>query len=144
MKTRIHALAEWLLAALFLLTICLIFAPEARAQDVTVPANTIILSPDAQNFVLTLLGKLIESHPWLATVIAFVGSMRLWAKPVFTALHALTELTPSKFDDGLWAMVHRFFVENPVGRFLAYLLDWLGSVKITPPAKPTEPTAGTG
>lgn len=133
-----------------LLALCsLLLAPcslLAQASDVAAAAAVPaalgpVLPVEAQNFILELLGKLMISHPWVATLVAVLGSMRLWAKPVFSLVHTIIDATPSKYDDGIWAALYAFFTVNPVGKFLAYLLDWFASVKITPaaPVTPREP-----
>ena len=137
MKTQNHTRLVGLLLLAFL---SLLLAPcSLLAQDAAPIATTIVLPPEAQNLILTVLGKLMESHPWVATVIAVLGSMRLWAKPVGSLVHSIIEITPSKYDDGIWASAYKFLTEHPFGKFLAYLLDWIGSVKIAPPAPPAPP-----
>lgn len=127
-----------LLKRLFVLAallVPLLLIPATYAQNpAPVQPETQVLSPETQNFILNLLTVLVAKYPWLATVITVIGSMRLWAKPVFSALHALTDITATKWDDGLWSRMYVFFTQHPMGRILAYLLDWLGSVKIQPPA----------
>lgn len=122
---------------LALVALAFLFAPLGLlAQDSApaAPAAAVApVSPEAQGFILSLITEAVAKWPWLAVVVAFVGSMRLWAKPVFSAVHTIIELTPTKWDDGLWAKVFDFFTRNPVGISLAWLLDWLGSVKIVPP-----------
>jgi len=129
MKTMIKLLLAAILGTLL--------ATAAFAQA---PAP-IVITPvpvEASNFILELLFKLAAAHPWVATIITVVGTMRVWAKPVFAAVHALIEVTPSRYDDGVWNLAYRFFTEHPVGKTLAWLLDYLASVKISPPAKPPE------
>lgn len=124
-----------------IIAVCALLAiPSSYAQNVT-PVQvdtqvTQLLTPETQNFVLNILTVLVAKYPWLATLIAVVGSMRLWAKPVFSALHALALLTPNKWDDGLWDKLNVFFTETNAGKFLAYLLDWFASIKVVPPTTP--------
>lgn len=133
MKTNRTSILVGLLAVL-----CLLFAPVFLFAQEAVPVVP-VLPADAQNFILDLLGRLMVSHPWVATLVAVLGSMRLWAKPLFSLIHTIVDATPSKTDDGLWATAYAFFTVNPVGKFIAYALDWFASVKITPPAKPADP-----
>lgn len=131
MKNYIHLLLA-VLAALFVATFAL-------AEDVA--ASGAPLSNEAQGFILSLLTSAVVKWPVLSTLVAFVGSMRLWAKPLFSLVHSVIELTPSKWDDDLWAKAYDFFTANPVGKTLAWLLDWLGSVKVVPPgAQPRQQT----
>jgi hypothetical protein len=108
----------------------------AHAQEITAaPEMPITLTPEAQNFVLDLFTGLIAKYPVLATLVAILGSMRVWAKPFFSAVHALVQLTPSKTDDGWWASAYDFFTLTPTGKTLAWLLDYVASIKLVPPAK---------
>lgn len=128
------------LIAVAVLFCALLSIPATYAQSVApVQGDTQVsqlLTPETQNFVLNILTVLVAKYPWLATIIAVVGSMRLWAKPVFSALHALALLTPSKWDDGLWERLNTFFTDTAAGKFLAYLLDWFASIKVVPPTTP--------
>lgn len=132
----------FILAATAILGFALL-APVTSAQEVATQDNakiveTIVLDASAQNVVLDLLLALVERFPWMATVITILGSMRLWAKPAVSLIHSIIELTPSKWDDGIWARTYRFLTETTAGKFLAYLLDWFTSVKL-PPKKPANP-----
>lgn len=118
----------------------LLVVPAIYAQTV-LPVQpdahaSFVVPTEAQNFVIQFLTGLIAKHAWLATLITVIGSMRLWAKPVFSALHAFALLTPSTWDDGLWEKVNNFFTNTAVGKFLAYLLDWFTSIKVVPPSTP--------
>jgi hypothetical protein len=92
-----------------------------------------VLSPDATNFLTGLLQTALVKYPVLTTIVTLVGSMRVWAKPVFSILHQIVDLTPTQADNDFMAKLLTFFQHNPVGRVLAYLLDWLASVKVNPP-----------
>jgi len=121
----------------FLLLAALVFFgwhAVSFAQTPATDATALTLSPDTQNVILSVLTKLMASHPWVATLLAFMGTMRAWAKPVSSLVHSIVDLTPSKTDDSLLNSVTSFFTDTPLGRFLAYLLDWLTSIKIQPPA----------
>ena len=120
---------------LFAAFVGLFLATFAFAQDPTAPVS---IPPDAQNFILNFFVTLAASHPWVATVITVLGSMRLWAKPLFGFVHSVIEMTPTKTDDGFWAAAYDFFTVNPLGKTLAWLLDFVGSIKIVPPAPPVK------
>lgn len=144
MKTNIKSIWPMILLALF--AAVFILPIPASAQNIIVDStpNFIAaptLSPATQNFILGLLTTLAAKYPFVATLIGILGTMRLWAKPAFSFIHSIVDLTPTMADDGWWSKAYSFFTTNPVGKFLAYLLDWLGSIKLTPPAKPaTAPT----
>lgn len=90
------------------------------------------MNPDQiQAFVLTFA----QSHPAVASLIAFMGACRVAAKPISSIVHGIVELTPSQRDDGLLTSFLAWF-QTPLGIKVAYGLDWLTSIKIVPPAKP--------
>lgn len=72
-----------------------------------------------------------SEHPTLATMIVLMGSMRMFAKPVVSAIRQIIVLTPSKADD-VWLdkMEKKGWV-----KVLLYVLDWVSSIKITPKKK---------
>lgn len=145
MKNKTPAFLWMFIAALAAIGIGLII-PAASAQavinvaDGTMPALAPSTPVGADNPVLVLLGDLAVKYPLIATVIAVLGSMRLWAKPVFSAVHALVELTPSKADDGWWAGIYNYLTNTPSGRTLNWVLDYVASIKVVPPTKKAEPT----
>lgn len=121
------------LAGLFCLFAAFAFAQTGNAT-VAAPAVAVAdnpLSAGAQSFIVAFA----QSHAWLASLIALMGSMRLWAKPVFSFIHAVVDLTPSKSDDTVLGNVLLWF-STPTGSKVAYVIDWLTSIKI---AKPTTP-----
>lgn len=95
-----------------------------------------------ENFLPGVLTGLIAKFPWLASVILFMGSMRMWAKPVFAGLHALVAMTPTKTDDGYWQKFTTF-LQSPAGAWLHWLLDYVCSIKLVPPPKPVETKPGS-
>lgn len=155
-------LPSFLLAAL-ILAIILLIGPRCHASDPALtigpaseivathpPTPTPIVGPlpasptltatatdalpvEDQNLVLGFLLKLIGTHPWIATVIAFMGICRTGAKPIFSFIHFVVDTTPSKSDDGLLNSVCLWFTVNPIGRSLAFLIDWFTSIKIVAP-----------
>lgn len=90
------------------------------------------------DLILGALAVLAQKYPWVATIITILGSMRLWAKPLFSLIHTIVDLTPTKTDDTMWAKVHSFLTDTAIGKSLSYLLDWIGSIKVTPPAPKPE------
>lgn len=112
---------------------------SAFAQADAVPATTEVgfqMPPEVDNIVLAVFTKLVVKYPWLATVIAFIGAARLWAKPLSSMVHHFVELSPTKRDDDWLKAFISFFHENAVGRVLAYLLDWFTSIKLQVPNYP--------
>ena len=112
--------------------------PVAAAIDagsVITAQPTSIFTPETENIILGFFLKLAQDHGWLATLLAVMAMMRLWAKPVSSIIHQVVDLTPTTWDNGVLNSFARFFNENALGRVLAYVLDWLTSIKITPPAR---------
>ena len=112
------------------------------AQDVIAdPTPAITASPsdflpvEAQNIALKFIFDLATEHAWLATLISIMGLARVFAKPTFTFIHAIIDLTPSPKDDGILASLTTFFAENWIGRIIAYVIDWTTSIKIVSPSR---------
>lgn len=75
-----------------------------------------------------------ERHPWLVTALAVIATLRLVFKPLMSAAHVFVRSTPGTADD---AMLDR--VEHSTAfRIFAWLLDYLGSIKVGP-QKPDTP-----
>lgn len=107
---------------------------HVSAQSITA-GPTDVIPVEAQNFILGWLFKLSQVHPYVATLIAIMGSARVWAKPLFSFIHWIIDLTPSGADNAVFDRLVAWF-HTPLGSKVAYLLDWAFSIKIIPPAKP--------
>lgn len=78
-----------------------------------------------------------QSHAWLATIIALVGTLRLIFKPIVTAVEIYVKNTPKTEDD---AIVEK--VEASIWwKILYWLLDWGASIKAGTQAAATTTTA---
>lgn len=89
----------------------------------------------AQPFIVGLAAK----YPWLVSLLAVVATLRLVFKPIMSAVEAYVKSTPSATDDEWVAKAQH----SPAFRAFAWVLDYLGSVKVGPQftAKPkAEPT----
>lgn len=135
-----NSLLRLLLTVSFFAVIFGVMMIPAHAQTVVDPATPVatdIVIPDAlSNWLLAFIVKLAAAHPIIATIISIMGSARVWAKPVMSLIHNFVELSPSKRDDGILTSILEFFNANPIGRFLAYLIDWFTSIKIQVPNYP--------
>lgn len=69
---------------------------------------------------------LFSDHPVFMTVLSVVGALRLLNKPLFSLLHAVVEVTPTKSDNELLAKVEA----SKAYKWFVYLLDWFASVKV--------------
>jgi len=115
---------------------CLGTVAHAAALDsaaTITAAPTTVIDPATQNSVLGFFLDLAIHHAWFATVLSIMGLSRVWAKPLSSFIHFVADLTPSPYDNGIINSAMLFFTTNPIGKFLAYLFDWLTSIKITPP-----------
>lgn len=127
------------IALLFVACLTLTFAATAFAQVsdtvdviVTTPPPNPEIAKAVENFLPGFLSGLVEKYPWLATVIVFMGAMRIWAKPVITGIQAIVRMTSTTADDTWW---DRFttFLQSPAGAWLHWLLDYTCSIKLVKP-----------
>lgn len=70
-------------------------------------------------------------------VILIVGSARILIKPAMALFKAVTEVTPSKKDDELYAKVEK----SKALKAVIFGLDWLMSIKWPEPKKVEAPQA---
>jgi len=94
-----------------------------------------VIPADVQVIVLGFIAELAKSHPWIATLISVMGLCRIFAKPIFSFIHAIIDLTPSTKDDGVLASLSKFFAEHWLGKVITYLIDWTTSIKIVSPSR---------
>ncbi len=78
------------------------------------------------SWLLPLLEQYAQQYPWLATVVFVMGSFRLFLKPVMSIIEAVVGLTASPKDDEFLAKV----LDHKAYKAVAYVLDWLGSIKL--------------
>lgn len=80
-----------------------------------------------------LIDLLTGQHGWLSSVFAWVGALRLAAKPITAAIDdgmhkAIVRAVESDEQDDD-RLVERL-LGNPAYRTVAFLLDWLTSIKL--------------
>lgn len=107
-------------------------AIDDGGNPVVIPGNP-ITPPDLSAQVAVFLGGLVVAHPWIALVLAFMGSMRFWAKPASLALHKYVASTASTADDQLLERVERSVWYTAFW----FVVDWLTSIKL--PARASTP-----
>lgn len=121
---------------LFLLT-------KAQAQTATADQSSAALSATidtaaavAQPFIVTFA----QQHPWLVTLLALIATARLVFKPIVSAVEAYVRSTPQTTDDEFVDKV----THSRGFKIVAWLLDYLGSIKVGPQfkaqPKPATPT----
>lgn len=126
-----------ILLAMFALLAVSLFAQDAEAIPKAIPVAEAYGGGDevAPNVALDFFKALTADHAWLATLIVIMGALRAVAKPLFSLIHSIIDVTPSTWDNGVVSRITNFFLLNPVGKTIAYVLDWLTSIKIKPPTK---------
>lgn len=90
----------------------------------TAPAagNAIAAPADGANFIVDLATK----YPWVVTVVAIIGTLRLLVKPVIAAAHSYAESTNSPKAEALIEKIENSKLLSTV----FFVLDWFGSVKV--------------
>lgn len=76
--------------------------------------------------LMQMLQQFISQYPALATVFVVIGALRVFLKPFFTLLQEVVNFTPSTRDNEILDGV----MNSAAYKWLAYALDWLGSVKL--------------
>ena len=115
-----------LIFVLLLVLLGLFLAPLAVMSQEAIP-----LPPDlAADLARPLVVQVVESHPWVATLLLLMGGLRLVCKPVMSLVRARVAATPSTDDDAqLQRVMSSWWYQS-----IAWSLDFLASIKIPPPA----------
>jgi len=115
-----------LIFVLLLVLLGLFLAPLAVMSQEAIP-----LPPDlAADLARPLVVQVVESHPWVATLLLLMGGLRLVCKPIMSLVRARVAATPSTDDDAqLQRVMSTWWYQS-----LAWSLDFFASVKIPPPA----------
>ena len=77
-------------------------------------------------FLKPLLEGLLGKYGWLVQVVAIIGALRLFIKPLMSMAQAYVSLTPSVKDDEFLKKIQ----ESSIYKMVSYLLDWFGSIKL--------------
>lgn len=120
MKTY-NRLIQFLLVAVIGLFALL---PVTHAQDTTVPAA----DPAVPDFITTFITSFATSHPWVTTLLAVVGALRLLFKPIMTAIENYVRSTPDTGDDAKLEAAKA----SPIFKAIRFILDYGASIKIGP------------
>lgn len=120
-----------LLAAAFTaLLACILGCVPAHAQTAAADGSAITTAAldtaatVAEPFIVTLAQK----YPWLISALAVIATLRLVFKPIMGAVHAYVQSTASTSDDETLAKVET----SRTFKVIAWLLDYLGSIKVGP------------
>lgn len=123
----------------FLLSaVCPPIALVAAAENPAAAAMTTAALDTAGAVAQPLIVDLAQQHPWLISALAVIASLRLVFKPIMSALALYVRSTPSTADDALLDRVEH----SRAYRIAAWLLDYLGSIKVGP-QRSAPPPAGS-
>lgn len=70
--------------------------------------------------------NIVESYPILASIIAVMGTARLFIKPLMSFAHEFVIITESKKDDEILKEIE----ESKYYKWILYVLDWFASIKV--------------
>ena len=80
--------------------------------------------------LVAILAPLISAYAgdfgWAVQVVAVIGSLRLFFKPIMSAIGQAVKDSESKKDDDVYNVV----VENKFYKAFVFLLDLVGSIKV--------------
>ena len=80
--------------------------------------------------IFEIIKNLIETYgaqyPAVVSIIAIVGTLRLFVKPVMAAIEQIVAATPTKEDDKFLKELK----ESEAYKWFVFLLDWLTSIKL--------------
>ncbi|MBI5770898.1 MAG: hypothetical protein HZA93_24180 [Verrucomicrobia bacterium] len=77
-----------------------------------------------------------QNHPWLVSVLVVIASLRVVFKPIVSVAEAYVRSTPTPDDDAMLEKVEH----SRAFKIVAWLIDYLGSIKIGPQLRPPAPT----
>jgi hypothetical protein len=117
-----------LIFVLLLAILGLFLAPLAVMSQEAIP-----LAPDlAADLARPLVVQVVESHPWVASLLILIGSLRLLFKPIMSLVRSRIAATPTTDDDAqLQRVMSSWWYQA-----LAWTLDFVASIKIAPPIQP--------
>lgn len=101
-------------------------APDVTSNAVPADPVTPNANDAAQSAAGSLISTLAQKAPWVMTLLAIVGALRLTVKPIVAAIHSYAESTATPKDDALIAKIEN----SKALAALFFVLDWFGSVKI--------------
>lgn len=118
-----------LILVLLLSLVGLFLAPFALMSQEAIP-----LAPDlAADLARPLVVRVVENHPWVASLLILIGSLRLICKPIMSLVRARVALTPTTEDDAqLQRVMSSWWYQA-----LAWTLDFVASIKIVPAVQVT-------
>ena len=76
--------------------------------------------------IATAIQFLAVKYPVTVAIVSAIGMARLFMKPVFTFLHAIVDITPSKKDNELLGKAEA----SQAYKVITFVLDLFASVKL--------------
>lgn len=118
-----------LILVLLLSLLGLFLAPFALMSQEVVP-----IPPDlAADLARPLVVRVVENHPWVASLLLLIGSLRLICKPIMSLVRSRIAATPTTDDDAqLQRVMSSWWYQA-----LAWTLDFVASIKIVPAVQVT-------
>lgn len=120
--------ARLFLAALAALVIAFLLSPAPAFAQVTTDSGPIIQADTAAAIATPFIVTLAIKFPWVLTVLAVMGGLRFFFKPIVSAAEAYVKSTPSTNDDELYAKA----THSLAFKIIAWALDFFASVKVGP------------
>lgn len=80
--------------------------------------------------------QLAQDHPWLVTLLALIGGLRLVIKPIMAGARFFAAKTETTKDDAALDAIERSYLYT----MFLFALDWLTSIKLKPKAGTLEKT----
>lgn len=111
--------------ALFSLTIHAQVDDSAGIASAMQDSGGQVESPD---IVTGFITGMASKYPWVVTVMSLIGLLRIFCKPLMTAIETWVKSTPSTTDDAMFEKVEH----SSAYKAFSWLLDLFGSVKIGP------------
>jgi hypothetical protein len=114
-----------LIFVLLLALLGLFLTPLAVMSQEAIP-----LPPElAADLARPLVVRVVQSHPWVASLLILIGSLRLLFKPIMSLVRSRIAATPTTEDDAqLQRVMSSWWYQA-----LAWTLDFVASIKIAPP-----------
>lgn len=130
MKNKpIRLLSASLLGA-FMIALCLTVLPSAFAEASAATSDpSSIIAPETAGAIATpFIVALALKYPITLTIIAVIGALRFFFKPLISLVEAYVRATPQQTDNEYFDKVSH----SPGFRWFAWLLDFGASIKVGP------------
>ena len=100
----------------------------AFAQVTTPDAAPLIQADTAAAIATPFIVALAMKAPWIITILAVMGGLRFFFKPIISLIESYVKSTPQSNDDEYFDKVEH----SRVFKLIAWALDFFASVKVGP------------